>query len=164
VTADPRARLAARQAELITALYGGPPAPGLDPRMVRATSAALASKRARAVARAWPALARGLGADFAGRFTAYARATPPPDAGALADGLAFSRALAPEQHLPDDVLIERMLATTRVKPGHNRIAARRPRLTATLTAPPRRLLIVVTLPPIGARFFIFGPPRRTRLS
>jgi len=101
MTAEQRARLAARQAELISALYGGPPAPGLDPQMVSVTSAALARKRARAVARAWPALARGLEADFARLFTAYARATPPPDAGALADGLAFSRTLAREQPLPD---------------------------------------------------------------
>jgi hypothetical protein len=165
MTAEPRARLAARQAELITALYGGPPAPGLDPQMVSITSAALARKRARAVARVWPALARGLGADFARLFTAYARATPPPDAGALADGLAFSRNLAREQHLPDSALIERMLATTRVKLRRNRLAARRgPRLAAAITAPPRRLVIIISLPPIGARFFVLGPRGRTRLS
>jgi hypothetical protein len=79
MTAEPRARLAARQAELISALYGGPLAPGLDPRRVTLTSAALARKRARAVAMTWPALARGLGADFAPLFIAYARATPPPE-------------------------------------------------------------------------------------
>ncbi len=90
--------------------------------MVTITSAALGRKRTRAVARAWPALARGLGADFARLFTAYARAETPPDAGALADGLAFSRTLAREQHLPDSALIERMLATTRLKLRRNRLA------------------------------------------
>jgi hypothetical protein len=110
-------------------------------------------------------VARGLGADFAGRFTAYARATPPPDAGALADGLAFSRALARQQHLPDEALIERMLATTRVKLRRNRLAARHgPRMTAAITARPRRLMIIVSLPPIGTCFLILGPAARTRLA
>jgi len=133
--------------------------------MVTITSLALARKRARAAARAWPALARGLGADFARRFAAYARATPPPDAGGLGDGLAFSQALARGQHLPDGALIERMLANTRVKLRRNRLAARRgPRLTAAITARPRRLMIVVSLPPARARYFILGPTGRTRLQ
>jgi hypothetical protein len=163
MTAEPRARLAARQAELISALFGGPPAQGLDQRMVTAASVALAQKRARAVARAWPALARGLGADFTGRFTAYARATPPPGPGALADGLAFSRALARGHNLPDEALIERMLATTRVRLRRNRLTARHgPRLAAAITAQPRRLVIIISLPPIGARFLILGPSGRRR--
>ena len=65
---DPRARLAARQAELIRALYGGPPAKGMDPHKVTLTSNALARKRARAVARAWPELTRELGTQYAERF------------------------------------------------------------------------------------------------
>ncbi len=132
--------------------------------MVTITSAALGRKRTRAVARAWPALARGLGADFARLFTAYARAETPPDAGALADGLAFSRTLAREQHLPDSALIERMLATTRLKLRRNRLARRGPRLAAAITAPPRRLVIIISLPPIGARFLILSPPGRRALS
>ncbi len=125
VMAEPRARLAVRQAELIRALYAGPPAKGLDARMVAITSAALADKRARAVARAWPALARGLRTAFAERFAAYARLNPPPEGGAQADGLAFSRVLARERHLPDDARIQRMLAATRVKLYRNRLVARR---------------------------------------
>jgi hypothetical protein len=165
MTADPRARLATRQAELIRALYQGPPAPGVDVRMVALTSMALADKRARSVAKVWPALARALGADFAGRFAAYARATPPPDGGALADGLAFSRVAARQQCLPDDARIERLLATTRVKLRRNRLTARRgPWLAATTTGRPRRVVIIVSLPPIGVHLVTLGPPPRTRLS
>ena len=157
MSADPRARLAERQAELIRALYGGPPAEGLDPYRVKLASMALADKRARAVARAWPALARGLGAEYPERFAAYARVTPPPDAGSVADGLAFSQILARERRLPDDARIERMLVTSDVKLRHNRLAARRgPRLAATVTGPPRRLVIVASVPPIGVRLVTLG--------
>ena len=118
---------------------------------------ALADKRARAVARAWPALARGLGAEYPERFAAYARVTPPPDAGSVADGLAFSQILAREQRLPDGARIERMLVTVGVKLRHNRLAARRgPRLAATVTGPPRRLVIVVSVPPLGVRLVTLG--------
>jgi len=163
--AEPRARLAARQAELIRALYGGPPAKGLDARMVAITSASLADKRARAVARAWPALTRGLGTAFAERFAAYARLTPPPGGGGLADGLAFSRVLARERHLPDEARIERMLATTRVKLRRNRLVARRcPCLAAAMAGRPRRLVIILSLPPIGARLVTLGPRPRAASS
>ena len=48
-----RERLAAEQAALVRALVDGGPVPGgFDPDRVRATSAALAGKRAREVARA----------------------------------------------------------------------------------------------------------------
>ena len=140
MTAELRARLAARQAELITALYGGPPAEGLDARLVTLTSDSLARKRARAVARAWPALARALGPGLADQFTAFARITPPPEGGALADGLAFSQVITHQRRLPDDARIEGMLATSRVKLRHNRLVPRRgPRLAAVTTgraAPP----------------------------
>jgi hypothetical protein len=162
---EARARLAARQVELIRALYGGPPVKGLDARMVALTSAALAQKRARAVASAWPALASELATDFAGRFVAYALATPPPDCGALADGLAFSQVLAREGHLPSDVRIEHIVATARVRLRHHRLVTRRgPHLAATITGRPRRLVIVVSLPPIGTRLIMLGWPTRWHLS
>ena len=91
MTAQPRARLAARQAELISALYGGPPAEGLDARLVTLTSDSPARKRARAVARAWPALARALGPGLADQFTAFARVTPPPEAARWPTGWPSAR-------------------------------------------------------------------------
>ena len=76
---EARDRLAAGQAALVRALVGGGPVPGgFDPGRVRATSTALARKRAREVARAWPALAAELGEDFTGEFLAYAAGRPPP--------------------------------------------------------------------------------------
>jgi len=96
-----RERLAAEQAELVRALVGGGPVPGgFDPERVRATSAALARKRAREVARAWPVLAADLGEEFTGRFVADAARRPAPArGGALADGLAFARALSRQGRL-----------------------------------------------------------------
>jgi hypothetical protein len=165
MTAEPRARLAARQAELISALYGGQPAEGLDARLVTLTSDSLARKRARAVARAWPALARALGPGLADQFAAFARVTPPPEGGALADGLAFSQEIAHQRPLPDDARIEGMLATSRVKLRHNRLVSRRgPGLAAVTTGRPRRLVIIATLPLVGTRIVTLGPLTRARSS
>ncbi len=125
---------------------------------------ALADKRARAVAKAWPSLARGLGDQYGERFAAYARVTPPPDAGALADGLAFSGVLARERRLPDDARIECMVVTARVKLRNNRLTARHgPWLAATITGPPHRLVVIVSVPPARIRLVALGPSTRPRL-
>ena len=143
-----RERLAAEQAALVRALVGGGPVPGgFDPGRVRATSAALARKRAREVARAWPALAAELGQDFTAAFLAHAAGTPPSArGGALADALAFADALARRGRLPGNARVERLLARARLSPGP-------PRLAATLAAPPRRLVVTVRLPGLGDRWF-----------
>ena len=143
---EARDRLAAGQAALVRALVGGGPVPGgFDPGRVRATSTALARKRAREVARAWPALAAELGEDFTGEFLAYAAGRPPPArGGALADGLAFARALAVQGRLPGEARVERLLARARLSPSPARLAA-------TLAGPPRRLVVVLRLPGLGDR-------------
>src|SRR5215217_3750391 len=125
-----RERLAAEQAALVRALVDGGPVPGgFDPERVRATSAALARKRAREVARTWPGLAAELGPDFTGRFLADAARRPPPArGGALADGLAFADALAGEGRLPDSARVERMAARAH-------LSTRPVRLAATVRAP-----------------------------
>ena len=103
-----RERLAAEQAALVRALVDGGPVPaGFDPDRVQATAAALARKRAREVARAWPALAAELGDDFTARFLADAARRPPPArGGALADGLAFAGALARTRRLSGNARVE----------------------------------------------------------
>lgn len=54
---DPRATLAARQADLVAALVaGGTPPPGVDPHRVEVTARALRRKRTREAATQWPAL------------------------------------------------------------------------------------------------------------
>ena len=142
-----RERLAAEQAALVRALVDGGPVPGgFDPDRVRATSAALAGKRAREVARAWPVLAAELGEDFSGRFLAFAAGRPPPArGGALADGLAFARALAGQVRLPGEARVEVLLAAAHLSTSPARLAA-------TLAGPPRRLVVTVRLPGVGDRW------------
>jgi hypothetical protein len=119
---------------------------GFDPGRVAATSAALGRKRAREVARAWPVLAADLGEGFTGRFLADAARRPPPArGGALADGLAFARALAREGRLPPNARVEAMLAAAR-------LSGRPARLAATLAGPPRRLVVTVRAPGLGERW------------
>jgi hypothetical protein len=141
-----RERLAAGQAALVRALVGGGPVPGgFDPDRVRATAAALARKRAREVARAWPVLAAELGEDFTGAFLAHAAGRPPPaGGGAVADGLAFADALARRGCLPGNARVERLLARGHLSPAPARLAA-------TLAGPPRRLVVVVRAPGLGDR-------------
>jgi len=143
----PRERLAAEQAALVRALLGGGPVPGgFDPGRVAATSAALARKRAREVARAWPVLAADLGESFTGRFLADAARRPPPArGGALADGLAFADALARSGRLPPTARIEQMAARAH-------LSTRPVRLAATVAGPPRRLVVTVRAPGLGERW------------
>jgi hypothetical protein len=146
VSGADRARLAAEQVALVRALVGGGPVPaGFDPERVRATSAALGRKRAREVARAWPVLAAELG-DFGGPFLAFAaRCPPPPRGGALADGLAFARALARAGQLPANARAEAMVAAAH-------LSTRPARLAVGLAGPPRRLVVTVRVPGLGERW------------
>jgi hypothetical protein len=148
-----RERLAAGQAALVRALVGGGPVPGgFDPDRVRATSTALARKRAREVARAWPVLAAELGEEFTGRFLAFAAGRPPPArGGALADGLALARALAGQGRLPGNARVEALLAAAHLSPSPARLAA-------TLAGPPRRLVVTVRLPRLGDRWLSLPLP------
>lgn len=85
-----RARLAARQTELLTALVaGGPVPPGFDPAQVRAQATGLAAKRRDTAAKVAPDLPRLLGAQYGPLFLAYARSHPQTD-GYRADARAFA--------------------------------------------------------------------------
>jgi hypothetical protein len=88
-----RRRLADQQAALLAALVAGGPLPGdFDPAAAAATSEALIHKRAAAVAKAEPALARALGPEFHARFARYAASRPlPRRGGARADARAFAK-------------------------------------------------------------------------
>jgi hypothetical protein len=152
-----RARLAAEQAALVRALVGGGPVPaGFDPERVRATAAALGRKRAGEVARAWPLLAAELGDDFGEWFLAFAARRPPPRrGGALADGLAFARALARAGRLPANARPEAMVAAAH-------LSTRPARLAAAVAGPPRRLVVTVRAPALGDRWLSvpLGPHAR----
>jgi len=95
-SAEARARLANLQATLVLNLVEGTEAPaGFDAERVRAAAEALARKRMREAARAWPALVKALGGGlFRQRFTEFAARTPrPARGGPLADGHTFAREL-----------------------------------------------------------------------
>jgi hypothetical protein len=141
-----RERLAAEQAALVRALVAGGPVPdGFDPGRVEATAAALARKRAREVASAWPALAADLGEAFTGQFVAFVAGRPPPaTGGALADGLAFARHLAGHGRLSGDAKVEALLAAAR-------LSARPVRLAATVAGRPPRLVVLARAPGLGER-------------
>ncbi|MFI7488104.1 hypothetical protein ACIBXA_06940 [Micromonospora echinaurantiaca] len=97
--ARPAADLAARQAELVAALVAGAPVPpGFDPAPLAAARAALLRKRAGDVARHWPLLAAGFGADWPATFAGWAAGRP--TAGSLRDGWDLARALRGRGALP----------------------------------------------------------------
>jgi hypothetical protein len=108
-TADARARLGARQEELVLALTAGGRAPeGFDAGAIGVAAASLARKRLREVARAWPALVRSLGeATFEERFRSYAEKTPlPAHGGPLADGYGLGLPLDAAGELADEARLE----------------------------------------------------------
>ncbi|MFI2712444.1 hypothetical protein ACH495_20185 [Micromonospora sp. NPDC018662] len=91
--------LAARQAELVAALVaGGPLPPGFAPAPVEAARRALIRKRAGDVARHWPLLAAGLGADWPAVFVDWAAGRPTN--GSLRDGWDLARELRDRGTLP----------------------------------------------------------------
>ncbi|MEV0397074.1 hypothetical protein [Polymorphospora rubra] len=88
----PHGDLAARQAELVAALVTGAPVPpGFDERLVGIARTALLRKRAGDVARHWPLLAAGLGADWPATFAGFAATRP--TRGSLRDGWDLARDL-----------------------------------------------------------------------
>ncbi|XHM91131.1 hypothetical protein AB0761_11910 [Peterkaempfera sp. SMS 1(5)a] len=86
-----RARLAHRQAELLSALVaGGPTPPGFDPEQLRIQASGLVAKRRDTVARVAPELPPLLGGRFAADFSRYAAGVP-MTGGYRTDALAFAR-------------------------------------------------------------------------
>jgi hypothetical protein len=143
VSAPDRTGYAARQAQLLGALLRGGDYPaGFAAAQADTAGLSLRRKRARAVARAWPALALELRDALRPRFDAFAR----EQAGAavagdpLRDGLAFARWLGGTAPLGDDARVEVLLA---------RATLRRRGLfvgLARLRRPYARLLVVARLP------------------
>lgn len=148
-------RLATQQAALVRALVAGGPVPaGFAPARITATAAALARKRAREVAKAWPVLAHQLGGGFTDRFLAYAAANPRQGEGVLADGLAFARALERAGELSGEARVERLMAQARL--AHRVFAGAV--VAGNLSSP--QLVVVVRAPLLGLRWL--GLPLNTR--
>jgi hypothetical protein len=149
---DPRAALADLQGKLVRALTGNGTGPnGFAEERLRIAAESLAAKRMRAAARAWPALTRALGKNFAERFSAYAARTPlPHHGGALADGFALARELAATADLPGSVQLEVMAVQLRYKLRGNDLFPRRgPAILCAYLRPPRRLMLAVRWPWLG---------------
>ncbi|MEV0155701.1 hypothetical protein AB0H57_18415 [Micromonospora sp. NPDC050686] len=91
--------LADRQAALVSALVaGGPLPPGFAAGPVEAARRALLRKRGGEVARHWPLLAAGLGADWPAAFAGWAAGRP--GNGSLRDGWDLARTLRERDALP----------------------------------------------------------------
>jgi hypothetical protein len=149
--ADGRAELARQQQALLRALVAGGPAPaGFSGAQVARAARALANKRRREAARAWPALARALGARFNERFAAFAAAVPPPaEGGPLVDGRGFARTLAASERT-DELRLALLAFDLRWRSGAGGLLARRgPALRAAWLRRARRLAVGVRLPWLG---------------
>lgn len=143
------------QAQLVGALVEGVPMPaGFDRERLAAVAEALRSKRARAVARAWPQSARAAGDAFAARFAEYARANPlPGDSSPLADGRAFVAWLERAGLLTDAARLEAFAFDARHRLRKGRVTARRgPGLRVLRLR--RRLVVVIRLPFVGERWLL----------
>lgn len=155
MSAEARADLAARQAELVAALTGHGDVPtGFDRVRVEAAAASLARKRRRSVARAWPGMAEALGERFAELFDAYAAQSPLPlQGGPLADGRAFAHWLTAAGQLPEAGKLEALAVDLRYVGHAAGLRLRRsPALEAALLDQPRRLVLGMRLPLIGERW------------
>jgi len=150
--------LAEQQAALVAALAGHGAVPaGFDPARVRAAADALAFKRARAAAQAWPSLRTMLGEEFRARFAVYAATTSlPQQGGPLADGHRFARCLAPHLPLTDAARLQQLSVDMgyRSTPG-GLVPRRLPWLGVAWLAQSRRLVVA-----FGTRRYQLGLPLR----
>jgi hypothetical protein len=152
---DARTRIAAGQLELVRALVGNEFAPeGFDSLRIQAAADALLLKRAHSVARAWPELARSLGATFDERFARYARSRPMlQDGGPMLDGRRFAHSLARGGHLADDASVEVLAFDVRNSVKGDKVVARRSIwIGAVFLRQSLRLIIAIRLPLFGERW------------
>lgn len=147
------AGLAQQQAALVMALMGcGEPPAGFNSANLRAAAAALARKRARSTMRAWPGLTLALGNRFGALFSAYAKATLlPREGGPMADGRAFARWLSARGELPEAGRAQAFAVDLRCLATPEGLVQRRcPALRVSLLSKPRRLVMAIWVPGLGA--------------
>jgi hypothetical protein len=151
-TPEARTRLAAQQAALVSALMGAGEAPAeFDAARLHAASRSLACKRARAVARAWPSLARDLAQRFSSLFAAYAAVTSlPRHGGPVADGRAFAQWLAVRNELPEAGQLQALAIDLRYTSTLTGLLPRRgPVLRVIRLRQSRRVVVAMRLPLLG---------------
>jgi hypothetical protein len=152
LSSDARARLGAQQETLVTALMSQGELPaGFDAVRLRAAALSLGRKRARVVARAWPALAQVLGRRFDSLFAAYAEAVPVPcEHGPLADGRAFARWLSAQGELPEAGRLQALAVDLRYTSHPEGLVPRRwPTWGIAWLHSSRRLVVAGWLPWLG---------------
>lgn len=154
----PRAEYGARQAALLGALVANADLPpGFDVERAHLARHALVRKRARAVARAWPALVASLGRSFGQSFAVYAQQNPATrDPDAVADGLGFHRSLCGNERLDERAVRELLGARARYAVRDGRARPRRMPFVAAARGAGRRWLLVVYVPPLRPRL-LSGP-------
>jgi hypothetical protein len=160
---DAREQLAQDQAALIAALAARrEPPPGFDTARLQAAADSLASKRARAAARAWPGLAESFGARYQALFLDYsAQTTLPRDGGPLADARAFVRYLQSRNELTDDVRQQILTVDLRFKlTSHGLVPRRLPSCRIAWFRSQQLLVVGIWSPVFGERSFALTFGRR----
>ncbi len=157
-TAESRIQIAQQQTALVRALSGlGPPPQEFDADDLSIAATALAQKRLREVARAWPNLAASLGDLFATQFRLFAATTPiPHEGGPLADGFAFAQHLHSSGQLPDAGHDELIATALRFRPTSHGLTARRgPFIQIRLSRRPFCFVFAARVPLVGELWFRF---------
>jgi hypothetical protein len=152
-----RARLAEQQRGLLMSLCGAAPVPpDFDAKAVEACGVALLRKRARAAARAWPALEQSLGEEaFRERFLAFARLTPlVEEGGPLAEGYGFFRTMNAEE-LSDAARLEKLAVEMRYRWSRRGLIPRRGFAIRVVKLKGRRV-VALRLPWVGVWSFVVG--------
>lgn len=161
-----RESLLDQQFAVVEALTGtGPPPDGFDLRKFHVAADSLFSKRARSVARAWPAIATALGSEFEGHFRAYAsRFASPPPGGAVADGRQFVSFLKSRNVATTELREATLLFDARCRVRSGRVRERRLAIKFALLRSPIRVLLVINAPLVGLRILAVSPLGRRRRS
>lgn len=103
MSADSRAKLAARQVELMKSLTDDTAMAGFDADRLHVAAMSLQQKRMRTVERSHPCLASALGTTFAELFNEYARKHQIPAQGPTTDARQFIDYMAKAGKLPESM-------------------------------------------------------------
>jgi hypothetical protein len=156
-----RERMADAQEGVLKALLTGTAPPGFAADRMVTAGRTLRRKRARALARAWPALAAALGDRFTVLFADYAiEVLCAPGGSAAADGYQFARYLRASGALPREARVE--LARFELTHRATRAGLRHRRVGFVAARELATLRIGLLLPGLGPRWIVLRRPARSR--
>jgi hypothetical protein len=147
--------LAGQQAALIAALTGGGEVPaGFDSSRLQAAGVALAQKRVRSAAHAWPTLFQALGDSARSLFERYAELMPlPREGGPLADGRFFVQWLSTQRKLTSGARLEIMSVDLRYAMKSTGLLARKWPSCRIALLSARRVVVAIRIPRVGEYWF-----------